>query len=167
MRRCIFLLLIFFLIAPEKIHAANQQPARFPYFASLRADTINVRTGPSVRYPVKWVFKRKYYPVEIIASFQQWRKIRDHEGEVGWTHESLLSRNRYVLIQGTEEADLLRLPAFNAAVIARAERGIIAQLKRCEKQWCKIEIPQPEDQIFSGWIDARYLWGVYANEEVE
>ena len=55
-----------------------------PRFASLRSDEVNVRTGPGTRYPVDWVFKRKTMPVEIVAEYENWRKIRDWQGASGW-----------------------------------------------------------------------------------
>ena len=51
-----------------------------PRFASVRSDEANVRTGPGTRYPVEWVFKRKSMPVEIVAEYENWRKIRDWQG---------------------------------------------------------------------------------------
>src|SRR4030095_12903685 len=58
-----------------------------PRFASLRSDEVNVRTGPGTRYPVDWVFKRKGMPVEIVAEYENWRKIRDWKGARGWGHQ--------------------------------------------------------------------------------
>src|SRR5262245_34959241 len=66
-----------------------------PRFASLRSDEVNVRTGPGTRYPVDWVFKRKFMPVEVVAEFENWRKIRDWQGASGWVHQSLLTGRRY------------------------------------------------------------------------
>src|SRR3984957_20948866 len=57
-----------------------------PRFASLRSDEVNVRTGPGTRYPGDWVFKRKAMPVEIVAEYENWRKIRDWLGTSGWVH---------------------------------------------------------------------------------
>src|SRR4026209_512491 len=65
-----------------------------PRFASLRSDEVNVRTGPGPRYPIDWVFKRKAMPVEIVAEYENWRKIRDWQGASGWVHQSLLSGQR-------------------------------------------------------------------------
>ena len=38
-------------------------------FVSLRSDEVNVRVGPGVRYPVKWVFRQKAIPVEIVQEY--------------------------------------------------------------------------------------------------
>jgi hypothetical protein len=51
-----------------------------PRFVSLRTEPINLRTGPGVRYPVEWVYVRKRLPVEVIAEFDTWRRIRDPDG---------------------------------------------------------------------------------------
>ena len=56
-------------------------------FVSLRSDEVNVRVGPGVRYPVKWVFRQKAIPVEIVQEYDTWRKIRDWEGAEGWCIE--------------------------------------------------------------------------------
>src|SRR5437660_12925684 len=69
-----------------------------PRFASLRSDEVNVRTGPGTRYPVDWVFKRKGMPVEIVAEYENWRKIRDWQGASGWVHQSLLTGKRGFII---------------------------------------------------------------------
>ena len=62
-----------------------------PRFASLKSDEVNVRTGPGSRYPIDWVFKRKGMPVEIVAEFENWRKIRDWQGAGGWVYQGLLT----------------------------------------------------------------------------
>ncbi|HEC90533.1 MAG TPA: hypothetical protein ENI55_02585, partial [Alphaproteobacteria bacterium] len=51
-----------------------------PRFVSLRAQEVNMRAGPGVRYPVEWVYKRRYLPVQIIAEYKTWRKVRDWHG---------------------------------------------------------------------------------------
>ena len=62
-----------------------------PRFVTLRSDKVFVRTGPGVRYPIKWVFQKENLPVEVIQEFDTWRQIRDRDGEEGWIHQSLLS----------------------------------------------------------------------------
>jgi SH3-like domain-containing protein len=69
-----------------------------PRFASLKSDEVNVRTGPGPRYPVDWVFKRKGMPVEIVAEYENWRKIRDFQGASGWVYQGLLTGKRSFII---------------------------------------------------------------------
>src|SRR6187551_1397129 len=87
--------------APDKSTAATQRKGSglpIPRFASLRSDQVNVRTGPGPRYPIDWVFKRQAMPVEIVAEYENWRKIRDWQGATGWVLQSLLTGKRSFII---------------------------------------------------------------------
>lgn len=124
-----------------------------PRFASLRSDQVNVRTGPGVRYPVEWVFKRRSFPIEIVAEFDTWRKVRDWQGTLGWVHRSLLSGRRTVLVTGRVRR-LHSEPAADAATVARLEPGVVAELLQCEPNWCEIEVSGR-----SGWLRKGEFWG--------
>ena len=79
--------------------AAAQTGLPLPRFVSLRASEVNMRTGPGVRYPIQWKLVYRHMPVEIVAEFENWRKIREWEGSVGWVHKSMLSGQRWVIIR--------------------------------------------------------------------
>lgn len=145
---------------------ANPPPLRkgtglpVPRFAVVRAEETNVRTGPGSRYPIDWVFKRKGMPVEIVGEYENWRKIRDWQGAGGWVHQSLLTGKRYVIVT-TANAPLRKTPTANAAEVARMEVEVVAQVKSCSGDWCRV---QASGHI--GWIERRYVWGVYKGEVV-
>jgi SH3-like domain-containing protein len=80
-----------------------------PRFVSLRASEVNLRTGPGIRYPIEWVFKRRDLPVEVVDEFESWRRIRDWEGTLGWVHQSMLRGRRTALVTG-EPRVLRRAP---------------------------------------------------------
>jgi len=143
--------------------AAAQGPGerKVPRFTSLRAAEANLRTGPGIRYPVEWVFVRRGMPVEVIAEFDTWRKIRDWEGTEGWVHQSLLSGRRMVVVTG-QVREMRRRPVADAEVIARIEADVIGRLLECERAWCRVEIAG-----FRGWLKRDEFWGVYANETVD
>ena len=131
-----------------------------PRFVSLRAPEVNLRTGPGVRYPIDWVYRRQGLPVEVIDEFKTWRRIRDHEGTMGWVHQSMLDGRRGVLIMD-EVRPLRRAPEADAAMVARLEPGVVAGLDRCEALWCRITI-----EGLSGWIRRESFYGLYAGEVV-
>ena len=80
-----------------------------PRFATLKSDEVNVRTGPGSRYPIDWVFKRKGMPVEIVAEFENFRKIRDWQGASGWVYQGLLTGKRSFIIP-SKVANLYKTP---------------------------------------------------------
>ncbi len=69
-----------------------------PRFVSLKADRVNVRSGPNKDQDVRWIYTRAGMPVEITAEFENWRRIRDWEGAEGWVYHSLLSGKRTAVV---------------------------------------------------------------------
>ena len=122
-------------------------------FVSLKAERANLRVGPGRRYPIEWVYTRPGLPLLVIAHFDQWRWVRDHEGTKGWMHKSLLSTHRTALImdgvQTVHERPLAGSPA-----VLRAEAGVIADLLGCEEGWCRIALAGEK-----GWVRESALWG--------
>ena len=143
--------------SPSQAKPRGKRSGRsLPRFASLRSAEVNVRTGPGVRYPVEWVFKRRSFPIEIVAEFDTWRKVRDWQGTVGWVHRSMLSGRRTVLVTGLVRR-LHSEPAGGAKTVARLEPGVVAELLQCEKSWCEIRTAG-----HSGWLRKGEFWGARA-----
>jgi len=132
-----------------------------PRFATLRADEVNVRTGPGVRYPVEWVFVYRNMPVEIIAEFDTWRKIRDWQGTVGWVHQSMLSGRRTVIIAKGPQP-MHRDADAATPVIARLQKKVLAKLLGCRKLWCRVEVSG-----IRGWMTRAQFWGAYPGEKID
>jgi len=131
-----------------------------PRFVSLRSTEVNVRTGPGVRYPILWVFVRKGLPVEVTAEFELWRKIQDIDGAEGWLHRSMISGNRTaIIVEGRQR--VFSKPKKDSIPILVAESGVLAELLRCQDSWCKLLI-----EGLRGWIEQKYLWGVYPGEVI-
>ncbi|PVE24179.1 hypothetical protein DC522_11890 [Microvirga sp. KLBC 81] len=69
-----------------------------PRFASLKRPVTNVRAGPGTQYPIRWIYQRQGLPVEIIARFGNWRRVRGSDVSDGSIHGALLSTRRTALI---------------------------------------------------------------------
>lgn len=131
-----------------------------PRFASLRANKVHLRTGPGVRYPVDWIFVQRNMPVEIVAEFENWRKVRDWQGTEGWVHRTMLSGKRTAVIKGGIQP-LRREPASSATLTARVMEKVVARILECEGDWCRVEIGKKR-----GWMRRTHIWGVYRNEKL-
>lgn len=134
-----------------------------PRYVSLRAKEVNMRTGPGVRYPVDWVYRRQNLPVEVISEFGTWRKVRDGQGAEGWIHQSLLSNRRTFTVTG-QVRTVRRRPDSNSPPAARAEPGVIGRLLQCPDGtgWCKVAVGG-----ISGWLRRVEFWGVYPRETIK
>lgn len=141
------------LLAALTALPAIAQEESGPRYATLRADEVNMRTGPGLRYPIDWVYRRAGWPVRVLAEFDVWRKVRDPDGIEGWVHQRMLSSRRGTVIQG--EIRLIRQqPLAAAPILARAEPRVVARLEGCEGGWCEIEAAG-----YRGWVEAAALWG--------
>ncbi len=130
-----------------------------PHYASIRRDQAFLRQGPSYAHRILWIYKRKDYPVKILASFDAWRRVRDVDGSVGWMHRSQLSDRRSVLFIGFTKSPLHADSDPKAKIVAYAAPGVVAWLKACEMSACDVEVSGAE-----GWVDKRNIWGVDAGE---
>ena len=139
----------------------RQTALPLPRYASLRASEVNMRSGPGVRYPVDWIYKRRDLPVQIIAEFDHWRKIRDPSGTVGWIHRSMLTGKRTAVIL-VPLAVLRRTARADAPALARLEAGVITGLDACNKDWCRIEVSG-----LTGWIERAAIWGATKDEKFD
>src|SRR3954452_13255672 len=81
-------------------HRTGASGLPLPRFASLASSEVNVRTGPGKDSPIHWVYTRPGLPVRIVDEFDVWRLIEDPDGEQGWTHSSLLSLHRTMMVRG-------------------------------------------------------------------
>jgi SH3-like domain-containing protein len=134
-----------------------------PRFVSLRAKEVNLRAGPGVQYPIDWVFKRQRLPLEIIAEFKAWRKVRDWEGDQGWVHQSMVAGKRTVIITGKTRTLRSKADSKSSAVV-RVENYVIGKLLACPGtgRWCSVEVDG-----FKGWLRRVEFWGVHLSESLE
>ncbi|CAA7621779.1 conserved exported hypothetical protein [Candidatus Terasakiella magnetica] len=134
-----------------------------PRFVSLRSDEVNLRTGPGQRYPIDWIYARKDLPVEVIAEFEAWRKIRDWQGTEGWVHQSMLSGRRMMVVIGGQR-QLRGSDSDNSDTVAVIEGGVIGRLLQCprNRDFCRVDAAQTQ-----GWLKRDEIWGVYKGEWIE
>ncbi|MEL6502945.1 MAG: SH3 domain-containing protein [Pseudomonadota bacterium] len=146
-----------------------------PRFVSLKANVVNMRVGPGRKYGVRWQYRRRGLPVEVIQEFDQWRRIRDADGSTGWVLHSLLSNRRTAVVAPWEKVQVkfgqpIRKTFFegkksadaDAATIARPQAGLIVDIDECADRWCAVEV-----RNYRFYLKQEALWGVYPGEPVE
>lgn len=132
-----------------------------PRFVSLKTDEANARRGPSLTHRIDWIFTRAGMPLQITAEYGHWRRVRDRDGIGGWVHYALLSGARTVLVE-TDLTDLHTRPDAAAPVVARLEPGVVARLRACAGDWCRIDAGG-----YRGWALRSGFWGVRPGETID
>ncbi|MEZ0224715.1 MAG: SH3 domain-containing protein [Alphaproteobacteria bacterium] len=143
----------------DNVNAGPQLPV--PRFVTLSVDEVNVRTGPALKYPIKFIIRRDGLPVEIMREFDVWRQIRDKDGDNGWVHKSMLSGKRAVIIKDVVQP-VLKKPEDSARPVVKLEPDVIAALQKCKGGWCAVKV-----QSYEGWIKRSGIWGVYPDEKFQ
>lgn len=145
------------------LSAAYSTPKNLPVprFVTIKSNEVNSRKGPGTSYPIEWIYIRKGEPVEIIAEFDQWRKIRDMDNNIGWIHSSVLSGKRTLITKETTPINMYFRPNLTSVVIAKIAPGVRCYIKKCNQIWCKTICDNQ-----TGWINRKNnLWGIYSSEE--
>jgi len=124
-------------------------------FLSLKNNEVYVRVGPSKEYPIKFIYKKKYLPLEVLDRSETWRKIKDFENNSGWIHISQLSKKKSA-INTNNNSLLYKKPTIFSKPITKLEIGRLVLIKKCKEEWCKIS-----SGGFSGWILKDSLWGKF------
>ena len=122
-------------------------------YMSLKNKKVNVRYGPGLDYPIKFVFNKKNYPVEIIDEKENFRKILDFKKNSGWIHRSQLKKNSSFITLDT--VILFSDSTKFSRPIAKIESGRLLNKKKCNLNWCRVETGD-----YKGWVLKENLWGL-------
>lgn len=144
MRIIIYLIILFAL--PTKLSAENN------YYLMLKNNKVNVRYGPSFEYPIKFVYKKKFFPVKIIDKKENFRRIIDHKKNSGWIHISQLQKSKSIIT--LKETSMFKKSSKFSRPIVKIEEGRLLLIKKCDKFWCKVISGE-----YSGWIETKEVWG--------
>ena len=142
-----FLLLILFLFFLP-FHTFSDET-----FLSLKKNKVNVRYGPSLESPIKYIYKKINLPIKQIDQKENWRRIIDSKNNSGWIHLSQLKKINSIIT--LEDKILFKDPSNFSKPIANIKKGRLLIIKRCDSEWCKIET-----ENFKGWIKKNNVWGL-------
>lgn len=95
-------------------------------------------------------------PVELMSLLDRWVKIRDLTGQVLWIARADLARERTVI--ATVTATLRAAPQESAALVLRAERGVLFQLVDPEPVAGWVRVRHQDGS--SGFVRVREVWGL-------
>ena len=121
-------------------------------FLSLKKSKVNVRYGPSLESPIKYIYKKINLPIKQIDKKENFRRIIDHKKNSGWIHVSQLKKVNSVI--PLKDKILFKKPSNFSKPLVKIKKGRILIVQNCEEKWCKIKTKQ-----FKGWIKKNNMWG--------
>ena len=129
-----------------------------PYWASLRADKVNLRVGPAETYRIAWIYRRTGLPMKVLRRMEGWRLVQDPDGTRGWMLARFLKRDRGAIVIGKGLADMREKADGGSRLLWRLESGISGKLGDCEEGWCRLDTGGGH----AGYVAQSRLWGVGA-----
>ena len=118
----------------------------------MKKDKVNVRYGPSLESPIKYIYKKINLPIKQIDKKENFRRIIDHKKNSGWIHVSQLKKINSII--SLKNKILFKKPSNFSKPIAQIKKGRVLILQKCEKKWCKIKTGK-----YAGWIETNNIWG--------
>ena len=142
-----YLVLLFLFLLP--ISSAAQENS---YFLMLKNKKVNVRYGPSLDHPVKYIYRKIDLPVKVIDKKENFRRIIDHKKNSGWIHISQLKKSNSLIT--TSKKILFNKASKFSKPIAKLDKGRLLIAEKFESRWIFIKTGK-----YRGWIQKGDLWG--------
>ena len=121
-------------------------------FLSLKKNKTNVRYGPGLDYPVKYIYRKINLPVKQIDKKENWRRVIFLDNNSGWIHWSQLKPSNSIIT--IEEKILFKKPSNFSEPLAKLEKGRMLVINRCVSDWCDITTSD-----YKGWVKIKNVWG--------
>ena len=102
------------------------------------ADQAFLHEAPSDSTKKSFIVTRGY-PLEVIVSLKEWKKVKDHEGLINWIKTSDLSSKRTVLNLKGENSIYLD-PSSSSPILAKVTENVTLALLDAKKidDWVKV-----------------------------
>ena len=121
-------------------------------FVSLKKNKVNVRYGPNLDSPIKYIYKKINLPIKQIDKKENFRRIIDFKNNSGWIHISQLKKVSSLIPK--KDKILFKKPSKFSLPLARVKKGRMLIIQKCVNNWCRVK-----DKEFKGWIENTNVWG--------
>ena len=121
-------------------------------FLSLKKNKTNVRYGPGLDYPIKYIYRKANLPVKLIDKKENMRRVIFLDNNSGWIHDSQLKKSNSII--SLKNKILFKRPSNFSEPVARLEKGRLLIIKKCEDNWCNVTTDE-----YTGWVKIKNIWG--------
>lgn len=130
----------------------------FVYLKAPNSRAIRVRKGPKSKSPVACILTTPKYPLKVIATYDNWKQVADHEGVLGWIHKSFVT--------STEKHYGVTLSACKLTqkntdhVVAEIPAGLVIELMhKIDRNWFVLVQDPTDGKKMTGLIPCSAIWG--------
>lgn len=122
-------------------------------FKSLDESAIVYDGGSTKATPLFILLKGT--PVEVITSVDQWVKIREQTGGLGWVQSKAVGDSRMVIVTAPS-AQIRRQPSDTAPVMFSVAQNVLLQpVQKAPGAWLQVRYQDGQ----TGYIPLQAIWG--------
>jgi SH3-like domain-containing protein len=123
-------------------------------FRSVGERAAILYDAPSARADRLFVATRQY-PFEVLVRLDQWTKVRDSSGEVGWIENRALGDTHTVMVS-VPVADVHAAPDAQAPLVFEAYKQVVLEvLEPANDGWLKVRHRDGQQ----GYVRSAHVWG--------
>ena len=126
-------------------------------FISVKAKQAVLFEGPS-KTTEKMYIVTEGYPLEVLVSLKDWKKVKDHNGKISWIESKNTHKERTVLIT-KDDAVIFNQANAKSHKLGNVEKFVVLKLNSpmLVGNWAQVKT-QIEGLI--GFVNAREVWGL-------
>ena len=129
----------------------------------VHADFISVNVKQSILFEGPSTTEKMYivtegYPLEVLVSLKDWKKVKDHNGKISWIESKHTHNERTVLIT-KDDVVIFNQANEKSHKLANVEKFVVLKLNSTMLvgNWAQVKT-QIEGLI--GLVNAREVWGL-------
>jgi len=132
-------------------------PIVFADFLSVKTKNSILFEGPSSSTKKKFIVTEGY-PLKIIVSLKDWKKVEDHLGKISWVQAKNLDRERTVITLKPQSA-IYNKSNINEAKLAYIDEFVVLNLISpiVTNGWIKVKSTL---EGIEGFMRAEEVWGI-------
>jgi len=148
-----FFRIIFYLAISSILFSSNV----FAEFFSVKNKSLILFEGPSSSTKKKFIVTEGY-PLKIIVSLKDWKKVEDHLGKISWAQTKGLDKERTIMTLRSL-VTIYNKPSKNGAKLAYVDNFIVLKLlsPNVTDGWVKVKSLSVGVE---GFIRAEEVWGL-------
>ena len=126
-------------------------------FLSVKNKSLILYEGPSSSTKKKFIVTEGY-PLKVIVSLKDWKKVEDHLGKISWAQVKDLESERTVITLKSQ-VTIYNKPSKNEAKLAYIDKLVALNLlsPMITDGWIKVQYMSEGVQ---GFIRAKEVWGI-------
>ena len=148
-----FFRVVFYFIISFALFSGNV----FAEFLSVKTKSLILFEGPSSSTKKKFIVTEGY-PLKVIVSLKDWKKVEDHLGKISWAQVKGLDQDRTVITLKSQ-AIIYNNPNKGAAKLAYIDKLVALNLLSSivTDGWIKVKSTSVGVQ---GFIKIEEVWGI-------